>query len=189
MMSYRKWEVSFLNSHNGGWSPNWTHSARPPFLAYFTCLGWFWGWTTWWNEDWQGKPKYSEKTCPSATLSNTIFTWPDPERGGVYWQADRRLASQEHMIYTYSYIHTYIQAQTCIQDTSIVFDSAEMLTRIIKISCTWRWFPLAETLWKHRLSVWWTNNQWNMRIKWLTNAVGYLNTILSERILHLTLKN
>jgi hypothetical protein len=24
-----------------------------------------------WNEDWQGKPKYSEKTCPSATLSTT----------------------------------------------------------------------------------------------------------------------
>jgi cellulose synthase/poly-beta-1,6-N-acetylglucosamine synthase-like glycosyltransferase len=23
----------------------------------------------WWNEDWQGKPKYSEKTYPSATLS------------------------------------------------------------------------------------------------------------------------
>jgi hypothetical protein len=24
-----------------------------------------------WNEDWQGKPKYSEKTCPGATLSTT----------------------------------------------------------------------------------------------------------------------
>jgi hypothetical protein len=24
-----------------------------------------------WNENWQGKPKYSEKTCPSATLSTT----------------------------------------------------------------------------------------------------------------------
>jgi DNA-binding transcriptional regulator/RsmH inhibitor MraZ len=22
----------------------------------------------WWKEDWQEKPKYSEKTCPSATL-------------------------------------------------------------------------------------------------------------------------
>jgi hypothetical protein len=28
-------------------------------------------WRNWWNEDWQGKPKYSEKTCPSATLSTT----------------------------------------------------------------------------------------------------------------------
>jgi hypothetical protein len=24
-----------------------------------------------WNEDWQEKPKYSEKTCPSATLFTT----------------------------------------------------------------------------------------------------------------------
>jgi hypothetical protein len=34
--------------------------------------------------DWQGKPKYSEETCPSAILSTT---WPDPDsnpgrRGG-----------------------------------------------------------------------------------------------------------
>jgi hypothetical protein len=41
----------------------------------------------WWNEDWQGKPKYSEKTCPSPTLSTTNPTWPDPgsnpgRRGG-----------------------------------------------------------------------------------------------------------
>jgi hypothetical protein len=32
-----------------------------------------WGWlrSNWWNEDWQGKPKYSEKTCPSKTWSTT----------------------------------------------------------------------------------------------------------------------
>jgi hypothetical protein len=28
--------------------------------------------------DWQGKPKCLEKTCPSATLSTTNPTWPDP---------------------------------------------------------------------------------------------------------------
>jgi hypothetical protein len=28
-------------------------------------------WSSWSNEDWQGKPKYSEKTCSSATLSTT----------------------------------------------------------------------------------------------------------------------
>jgi hypothetical protein len=37
----------------------------------------WWLWSSWWNEDWQGKPKYSEKTCPSATVSSTIPTWPD----------------------------------------------------------------------------------------------------------------
>jgi hypothetical protein len=46
-------------------------------LAYCTCPGWLWGWRILWNE-WQGKPKYSEKTCPDATLSTTNPTWPDP---------------------------------------------------------------------------------------------------------------
>jgi hypothetical protein len=32
----------------------------------------------WWNEDWQGKPKYSEKNCPSATLSTIDRIWPEP---------------------------------------------------------------------------------------------------------------
>jgi hypothetical protein len=39
---------------------------------------WGWLWSIWWNEDWQGKPKYSKKTSPSATLSTTNPTWPDP---------------------------------------------------------------------------------------------------------------
>jgi hypothetical protein len=30
-----------------------------------------------WNENWQRKRKYLEKTCPSATLSTTNPTWPD----------------------------------------------------------------------------------------------------------------
>jgi hypothetical protein len=38
---------------------------------------WGWLWSNWWNEDWQGIPKYSEKNCPSATLSTTNPTWPD----------------------------------------------------------------------------------------------------------------
>jgi hypothetical protein len=37
----------------------------------------WWMWSSWWNENWQGKPKYSEKTCPSAILSTTNPTWPD----------------------------------------------------------------------------------------------------------------
>jgi hypothetical protein len=38
--------------------------------------GW-WVWSSRWNENWQGRLKYSEKTCPSATLSTTNPTWPD----------------------------------------------------------------------------------------------------------------
>jgi hypothetical protein len=35
-------------------------------------------WRNWWNKDWQGKPKYSEKTCSSATLSTTNPPWTNP---------------------------------------------------------------------------------------------------------------
>jgi hypothetical protein len=63
--------IFFFNSHSGGW--NWVHSARRP--VYCTCPGWLWWWRIWWNEDWQGKPKYSEETCSSATLSTTNQTW------------------------------------------------------------------------------------------------------------------
>jgi hypothetical protein len=37
----------------------------------------WWVWISRWNENWQGKPKCSEKTCPSATLSTTNPTWPE----------------------------------------------------------------------------------------------------------------
>jgi hypothetical protein len=40
---------------------------------------WWWVWNSWWNENWQGKPKYSEETCPSATLSTKNPTWPELE--------------------------------------------------------------------------------------------------------------
>jgi hypothetical protein len=48
-------------------------------MVYCTCPWWLWWCRIWWNEDWQGKPKYSEKTCPSATLATTNPTWPDPD--------------------------------------------------------------------------------------------------------------
>jgi hypothetical protein len=36
-----------------------------------------WVWSSRRNENWQGKPKYPEKTCPSATLSTTNPNWPE----------------------------------------------------------------------------------------------------------------
>jgi hypothetical protein len=46
----------------------------------------WWVWRNRWNENWQGKPKYPEKTCHSATLSITNPTWLDlssnPGRSG-----------------------------------------------------------------------------------------------------------
>jgi hypothetical protein len=65
------------------------HQVLRTLLAYCTAPNdrWGWLWSNWWNEDWQGKPKYSEKTYSSAILSTTNPTWPDPcanpgRRGG-----------------------------------------------------------------------------------------------------------
>jgi hypothetical protein len=38
---------------------------------------WWWVWRSRWIENWQGKPKYSEKSCFSATLFTTNTTWLD----------------------------------------------------------------------------------------------------------------
>jgi hypothetical protein len=61
----------------GGWVQTGSSRHVGHLLAYCTCPGWLWGWRIWWNE-WQGKRKYSEKTCPGATLSITNPTWPEP---------------------------------------------------------------------------------------------------------------
>jgi hypothetical protein len=36
---------------------------------------WWWMWSIRWLENWQEEQKYSEKTCPNATLSTTNPTW------------------------------------------------------------------------------------------------------------------
>jgi hypothetical protein len=46
-------------------------------------------WSNWWNENRQGKPKYSEKNYPSTTLSNTKSHMTDPVSipGRQRWEA------------------------------------------------------------------------------------------------------
>jgi hypothetical protein len=77
-----------------GVESNWVHSARrPPNWPYCTCPWWLWGWRIWWNDDLQGKPKYSEKTCPSATLSTTNPIWPDRTRTRAAAVGSQRLTA------------------------------------------------------------------------------------------------
>jgi hypothetical protein len=58
-------------------SPLGTSATNWPTVPAPDDRWWWWLWSNWWNENWQRKLKYSEKTCPSATLSTTNSTWPD----------------------------------------------------------------------------------------------------------------
>jgi hypothetical protein len=67
----------FLFCHGVRLSPLGTASTVWPIVPALDDR-WWWMWSNRWNTNWQGKPKYSEKTCPSATLSTTNPTWTDP---------------------------------------------------------------------------------------------------------------
>jgi hypothetical protein len=101
-MIYVKWmrmKSTYKNMNICSYKHGSTNSFFPSYnpAHFFLLVGWdFWYcghhwpivpapddrwwrlWKNWWNEDWQGQPKYSEKTCPSGTLSTTNPTWLDP---------------------------------------------------------------------------------------------------------------
>jgi hypothetical protein len=77
---------------------NWFFFFNPGLWGYWHCDHswsivpasgdrWWWLWRNWLNRYWQGKPKYSEKTCPITAFPTTNPTWLDPglnpgRRGG-----------------------------------------------------------------------------------------------------------
>jgi hypothetical protein len=75
-------------SNSGGWSPTGSTRHVGHQLGYCTCPGWLWGWRIWWNDDWQGKPKYSEKTCPAPLCPSQIpHDLTEREPGSPRWEA------------------------------------------------------------------------------------------------------
>jgi hypothetical protein len=75
--------MGFLRNSNtklffggGGWlSPLGTSATNWPIVPAPDDR--WWAWSSQWDENWQGKPKYLEKACSSATLSTTNPTWSD----------------------------------------------------------------------------------------------------------------
>jgi hypothetical protein len=102
--------------------------------------GWLW-WRIWWNEDWQGKSKYSEKTCPSATLSTTNPTWPYPgsnpgRRGGK--PATNRLSYGAACIMKLDkYIMTYeiLSMAFLISNTNITASQIVAVITVMLLKC------------------------------------------------------
>jgi hypothetical protein len=71
--------VSLVSGDAGRLSPLGTSATNRPNVPAPDYRWWVWSSSSQWNDDWQAKPKYSEKTCPSATLSTISPTWSDPD--------------------------------------------------------------------------------------------------------------
>jgi hypothetical protein len=66
------------HSHWVGLSPLGTKAIVWLVVPAPDDIWWWWWWlfSNRWNANWQGKLKYSEKTCPRAILSTANPTWP-----------------------------------------------------------------------------------------------------------------
>jgi hypothetical protein len=121
------------NSNSGGWSPTGSTRHVDHQLAYCTCSGWLWGWRIWWNDDWHGKLKYSEKTCPSATLSTTNQTWP--------YRARTRAAAVGNQRLPRSLNSTILPERTAGIHKSD-FEALKFIDWLLQINASQVWFPL-----------------------------------------------
>jgi hypothetical protein len=104
---------------------------------------WWWLWRNWWNEDWQGKPKYSEKTCPSVILSTTNPTWLDPalnpgRRGGKpgtnhlsYSAAGIKFYLHSYLRNVFSYSKTLLQSMLTIHTMNAHLTSEVLLDSLL----------------------------------------------------------
>jgi hypothetical protein len=72
-----------------GWGPIGSTRHYSHQRAYCASPGWLWQCRNWWNDDWQGKPKYSEKTCLSAALSTA-----NPTCSAQMWTRAAAVGSQ-----------------------------------------------------------------------------------------------
>jgi hypothetical protein len=80
------------NLHSGGWSPAGSTRHGGHWLVSCTCPGWLW-WRIWWNKDWQGKPKYSEKTRQAALCPPQISLDQTRDRTWATAVGSQRLAA------------------------------------------------------------------------------------------------
>jgi hypothetical protein len=97
--------------------PLGTAATDWPIVA---CPGWLWWWRIWWNVDWQRKLKYSEKICPSATLSTANTTWPDP--GSNPGRRDGKPAANRlsYGAALFTYLHTYSWSWALLEEPPIL---------------------------------------------------------------------
>jgi hypothetical protein len=85
-----RWVLFFIAS--GAWlSPLYCGHFWPIVPA--TDDRWGWLWSTWWNEDWKGKLKYSENTCPALLRPPQIPLYQTPDRTRAAAMGSQRLTA------------------------------------------------------------------------------------------------
>jgi hypothetical protein len=143
---------------------------------------WWWLWRNWWNKDWQGKPKYSKKTFPSATLSTTNPTWHHPDlntgrRGGK--PVTNRLSYGTAFMLVKTVMCVCVCVQACIRRGYCFYKGKNNVYR--RFSCR----PTACILSYFRVSLQFDGGQmlviWgtNRKVELLIREVGSINRSLN----------
>jgi hypothetical protein len=107
----------------------------------------WWLWSSQWNKNWQGKSKYSEKTCPSATLSTTNPTWtelgsnPGRRNGNP---VDNRLSYSTTLLSLFIYLLYFFSSTKLAINLKIIADFAcrkfNISQTTINLYCIGRWY-------------------------------------------------
>jgi hypothetical protein len=147
---------------------NWVHSARWPPIGLLY-LAWvimrMENLVKWWLA---GKPKYSEKTCPSVTMSIINSTWPERAR-------TRHAAVTHTIIHALSGIRTYYPSVRGSEDSSCVWPRGHCdrpLVSICTVVTAYTW--LCTTFTFVRL--------WSLRSFWTYSALSLYSRLLYEDI-------
>jgi hypothetical protein len=108
------------------------------YLACCTSPGWWWWvWGSRWNENWEGKSKYSMKACSTATSSATNPTWPylasNPNSHSGMPATNLLSYDTAFYVYMYVYVTTYF---VTIDGLCINNCAYWTLTQVVQISIT-----------------------------------------------------
>jgi hypothetical protein len=120
--------------------------ALRPLLDYCASLGWWWRWL-WrsrWNVDWQGKPKLSEKTCPSVTFVHHKIShdqtrvWTRAAAMGSRRLTAWAMARPSEVFY---FIRSDFPFGSCDQflHFALAVITCAVASRHIGVFCVWRW--------------------------------------------------
>jgi hypothetical protein len=111
----------------------------------------WWVWSSRWNDNWQGKPKYSEKTSPNSTFPPQIPHDPTWARTRAAALGSRRLTAWAMALpgFTSTHIYTYVDYKTIALDIFHCLGCvwcARKMDRFLPASVRWKDSPSSGTV-------------------------------------------